>query len=390
MHKLIKKHQVGGNLISPSYNWGLGSGQSGGLSTIPDIGNVTSWYQKQLGQSDLLKSKNNALGIYSSKSTFGGAPSFNMSTSDIGNLANSALNAGLNAFGKQADNISGGEQVFSKGTDLAFNAALKTGNPYAIGAAAVLKGVDYLNRFAGTTAKKQGTIGLDTGGYNFQLNTQAGKKNTLFGTIGGKTKRANMLTAYDDKQNLAAGNATYTNKQNIQAAQNFGQDVSSKNQQSLFGGLNTNILAAKNGTKINPSELRNLVKKAQRGLKLQKFEEKIEVFEQGGKMNVIPEGALHARKHNLPDDIAEQVTDKGIPVVTYEEGGELNQQAEIEHSELIFNKSVTDKLEALHKQFNETDSKEEQNKIALECGKLLTTEILENTQDNTNLIDTIK
>ena len=54
MHKLIKKHTVGGNL-TPSYNWGLGSGQSGGLSTIPDIGNVTSWYQKQLGQSDLLK-----------------------------------------------------------------------------------------------------------------------------------------------------------------------------------------------------------------------------------------------------------------------------------------------------------------------------------------------
>ena len=338
----------------------------------------------------MLKTKNNALGIYSPKSISTGTPSFNMSTSDIGNLANSALNAGLNAFGKQADNISGGEQVFSKGTDLAFNAALKTGNPYAIAGASVLKGLDYLNRFAGTTAKKQGTIGLDTGGYNFQLNSQAGKKNTLFGTIGGKTKRTNKLIAYSDKQNLMAGNAAYTNNQNIQAAQNFGQDVSSKNQQSLFGGLNTNILAAKNGTKIKPSELRNLVKKAQRGLKLQPIEEKIEVFEQGGKMNVIPEGALHARKHNLPDDIAEQVTDKGIPVVTYEEGGELNQQAEIEHSELILNKSVTDKLEALHKQFNETNSKDEQNKIALECGKLLTIEILENTQDNTNLIDTIK
>ena len=44
--------------------------------------------------------------------------------------------------GKEADNISGGEQVFSKFTDVAFKAALKTGNPYAIAGAAVLKGAD--------------------------------------------------------------------------------------------------------------------------------------------------------------------------------------------------------------------------------------------------------
>jgi hypothetical protein len=41
-------------------------------------------------------------------------------------------------------------------------------------------------------------------------------------------------------------------------------------------------------------------------------------FREGGKFNVIPEGALHARKNNM--DI-EGITKKGIPVVSESEGG---------------------------------------------------------------------
>lgn len=339
----------------------------------PDIDKITSGFSKDITKL-LNKNTSNAL---------------SPSVADIGNIANSAIDTGLNLVGKQADDISGGEQAFSKGTDLALNFALKSGNPYVIAGAGVLKGLDYLNRFGGTTAKKQGTIGLDTGAYNFNLNSKAGKKQTLFGTWGGKTKQINKLTGYDDRQNLLAGNATFQNNQNILSAQNTFQDNIAKNQQSLLGGYNTNVLAAKKGAKINPSDLRNLVKKANRGIKIQ-IDTDINKFEQGGKMNVIPEGALHARKHNLPEEISSQVTNKGIPVVTYNEGGEITQHAEIEHSELIYNKRATDILENYYKLYNESESEEVKKKIALDCGKFLVEETLNNTDDRVGLIDNVK
>jgi hypothetical protein len=66
----------------------------------------------------------------------------------------------------------------------------------------------------------------------------------------------------------------------------------------------------------------------------------------GGQLtNVIPEGALHARKNNYNGDLGEQVTSKGIPVISIEDGGKITQHAEIEHSEIIFNKQVSTQLE---------------------------------------------
>lgn len=98
----------------------------------------------------------------------------------------------------------------------------------------------------------------------------------------------------------------------------------------------------------------------------------IEKFQNGGTVNVIPEGALHARKHHMADD--EHITKKGIPVVD----NEGNQQAEIERNEIIFRKEVTDTIEKLRR-----DGSDE---AAIEAGKLLTTEIMENTEDRTGLI----
>lgn len=96
-------------------------------------------------------------------------------------------------------------------------------------------------------------------------------------------------------------------------------------------------------------------------------------FKEGGKFNLIPEGALHARKHNMD---VEGITPKGIPVVSEAEGGELEQQAEIEREEIIFRLEVTKKIEELAK--NGSDE------AAIEAGKLLVEEILYNTIDNTN------
>lgn len=108
----------------------------------------------------------------------------------------------------------------------------------------------------------------------------------------------------------------------------------------------------------------------------------IDVFKEGGSINVIPDGALHARKHNMD---MEGITPKGIPVVSDKEDGKVEQQAEIEKEEIIFRLEVTKKLEELEKKFyNDDTSQKEKDDLALEAGKLLVNEILYNTQDNTN------
>ena len=105
-------------------------------------------------------------------------------------------------------------------------------------------------------------------------------------------------------------------------------------------------------------------------------------FQQGGSINIIPEGALHAHKHNMD---MEGITPKGIPVVSNKEGGEVEQQAEIEREEIIFRLEVTKKLEELEeKYYDEETSQREKDECTLEAGKLLVEEILYNTQDNTN------
>lgn len=108
----------------------------------------------------------------------------------------------------------------------------------------------------------------------------------------------------------------------------------------------------------------------------------LQQFKEGGQMNVIPEGSLHARLHHMEN--AENFTKKGIPVI--DNNGE--QQAEIEKSEIIFNKETTEKLEELCKKFNsdEYTNKEKEN-FAIEAGKLLSVQIMENTDDRVGLLN---
>lgn len=110
-------------------------------------------------------------------------------------------------------------------------------------------------------------------------------------------------------------------------------------------------------------------------------------YKEGGKFNVIPDGALHARLHHMENDGS--ITRKGIPVVSEGEGGELEQHAEIEREEIIFRLEVTEKIEELLKKYTDSSSQDEKDNIAIEAGKLLADEILNNTQDNTGLITNI-
>ena len=112
--------------------------------------------------------------------------------------------------------------------------------------------------------------------------------------------------------------------------------------------------------------------------------------------SVIPEGALHARKHHL-QELQDKVTHKGISVVTVdgeadtyqeiiEKKDSLTQHAEIENSEIIFSKELTDFIEETREEWHKTNS----NKILEEVGRRVTKEILFNTDDRMSLIKQLK
>lgn len=112
--------------------------------------------------------------------------------------------------------------------------------------------------------------------------------------------------------------------------------------------------------------------------------DKYTLYKQGGQMNVIPEGALHARKNNM--ELAKEggVTHKGIPVVD----NEGNQQAEVEKEEWTMTKELTEDVENwYHKFYNEDTTQKEKDEIAIKCGKRICKELLHNTEDRAGLIE---
>lgn len=110
-----------------------------------------------------------------------------------------------------------------------------------------------------------------------------------------------------------------------------------------------------------------------------------QAFRQGGQMNLIPEGALHARKNNMKLAESGDVTHKGIPVVD----NQGQQQAEIECNEIILNLTTTQKVEKFYKEYKEEESQSKKDEIAIECGKMLAKSIIEDTDDKTDLIQEV-
>lgn len=211
--------------------------------------------------------------------------------------------------------------------------------------------------------------------------TKSGKK---YGAFSGKARRkANAQIAEAKRQQNLVSDINQE-AQDAFAASNY-RGIGLRNELALSGGYR-NMAVGRNGMKILDAEsqwAREVLTKAKIRPK-EKLEEQSPKFAEGGKVNVIPDGALHAHKHHL-EDISpeyEQVTSKGIPVVTEEEGGKLKQHAEIERNEIIFRLEVTKKLEELMK-----DGSDE---AAIKAGKLLTHEIINNTIDNTGLMETVE
>lgn len=140
-------------------------------------------------------------------------------------------------------------------------------------------------------------------------------------------------------------------------------------QQSLnrYAGQNyMDTQIGKNGLKL--PEI-GLIQKLLHNVEIQKYED-------GGKMNILPEGALHARNNHLEDtnsNLVDSVTAKGIPVIAVQENGDIKQVAEIEKNELILTKELTDMIE-----FLKSDSSDE---ALIRAGKILAKELITNLDD---------
>lgn len=299
----------------------------------------------------------------------------------IGSAANGVLSV-ADRFIPQA------EDKASKITSGVFN-GLSTVASFVPGigtlASVALKGLGSLFG-AGVKSVKGNTANelVDTSSSYTGEDALASKKFGLLGLRGAK-KYAGLVTRRQYNRDLAA-NVLQEGKDDLLAANNVQQqqmkDTLSKNGDDW---MYTNTLSAKNGAKIKEvKRLSSLYNK--RLISKEPLKEGTTVeFKNGGSINVIPEGALHARKNNLTEinPELEGITKKGIPVISKEEGGEMIQHAEIERSEIIFNLETTKKLESLREQYNKSEDKTEKDNLAIEAGKLLAQQIMENTIDNT-------
>lgn len=212
--------------------------------------------------------------------------------------------------------------------------------------------------------------------------TKSGKKYGLLS--GGARNRANRQIHNAQMQQSKMSNIADEAQMAFAASNNPLLGLGTQLQ--LNGGYQQNtVRAGKSGLKMDRDFAKRVVKLSKgKKSKAQKIQEEVAGFKNGGAVNVIPDGALHAHKHHLEDvdEKFEEVTTKGIPVITEEKGGDIKQHAEVEREEIIFNLEVTKQLEKLMQ-----DGSDE---AAIEAGKLLVHEILENTVDNTGLLNTVE
>lgn len=293
------------------------------------------------------------------------------------------------------------------------DAAIQSGNPIAMAIGVGSKLVDAIGAQTGLNldnidkeaAKDAGIKGV---GFNNAMNYIPGNS-MIWGAFAGKTQNADVISdevkdiqgAYGDsygdlesaqklsgkrflfgrkKANKFIKEANETNQKmqdiattnTLRKQSDYGNDIMQQNLNRYAGSNYMNNQVGKQGMKLMSIEQARLI------LMMRKSdEENIQFLKEGGTINVIPEGARHSRLNHLDEvhDDFEDVTKKGIPVVTPTEDGDLEQVAEVECGEIIFSKSVTEKLEELMK-----DGSDE---AAIEAGKLLVKEIIHNTNDKT-------
>lgn len=201
---------------------------------------------------------------------------------------------------------------------------------------------------------------------DIDLANQLGGSKFLFG----RSKiQDHIATANRNNQLLTDMNVTNTQRKKS----DYALDLAQQNLNRYAGTNYMNMRMGRSGMKIQSlEEIRELLKnRVIEELDVQKFAE-------GG--SLMPSGKLHKELNHI-NELGEQYEDltrKGIPVVTLDEGGALQQVAEVEKDEWIWNLEFTQQIEALWK-----DGSEE---AMIEAGKLLTEELLRNTDDISGII----
>ena len=263
-------------------------------------------------------------------------------------------------------------------------------------------------------AKKSDTMEADTqtlalGGDSYSGATddvmdaaeKSGKKYGLFSRKALGRANDEMAAAGRLQNNMAS--IMNQNKMLMDALANQ-QDMNNQQYQNMMNGTDWSAMpmSAKKGG-ILPSQYQIAHRVAYNHRKQHTKQEPIEyvpvidtidMFQNGGQMSLLPEGALHKDKHHIEevrDDLKGEITHKGIPVVTIaKDGQQVEQVAEIEHSEWILSADLTEKVEKLRDKYNESDDAQEKQEFAIEAGKLIAEEMMENTDDRVGLIKQIK
>lgn len=390
MTKLIKRYQTGGGISntgasSTAANYSSLFGK-GGFSGINGIGNIMGM------SSDIIGSFIPSRSEYSGQkgtitqgldSVYDTAAN---TVSSVSPLAGGIMKRGA-MLGKAVGSLGGGTDGMTT-TDSILGSSFFNLSPIGL-----------INGFGGkrtnTLTQGQGerdaiaNVGSSYGGTLANWQDAAAKSHKKYGAFSsGSRRKANRQinkaeNQMNTMQNISTTSeirnllANYMGDKNNQTYQfNLQRGYNPRTQIGKFGIKIKDLNRAKNIVKLSKGKKQD-IKKAKEGLKLEEKEFKPNgewsprLFQNGGDINVIPEGALHARKNNMETP---NITKKGIPVID----NDGKQQAEIERNEIIFRKEVTDKIEKL--------SKDGSDDAAIECGKLLASEIFENTEDRTGLI----
>lgn len=296
------------------------------------------------------------------------------------------------------------------------DAAIQSGNPIAMAIGVGSKLVDAIGAQTGLNldnidkeAGKDAGISSAARGFNNLMNYIPGNS-MIWGAFASKTQNADVISdevkdiqgAYGDsygdlesaqklsgkrflfgrrKANKFINEANETNQKmqdiattnTLRKQSDYGNDIMQQNLNRYAGTNYMYNAVGKQGMKLMSIEQAKLILMMRKNVE----QKELQIFANGGAINIIPEGARHSRLNHLDEvhDDFEDVTKKGIPVVTPTEDGDLEQVAEVECGEIIFSKSVTEKLEELMK-----DGSDE---AAIEAGKLLVKEIIKNTDDKT-------
>lgn len=263
------------------------------------------------------------------------------------------------------------------------------GAAFANNLVASIPGMSFLGGIGGSTinANKSQYVDGMSNAFGASVNDinaaqEMGGKNVLFG----KKK----MNSFIREQNRVNNLMTSIGMQSEMAKQNDAGQLYQQQNANKYTGYSPRLLMSKKGMKFQDLDAAREILK---NIKKTEAEPILEIgkFQLGGKIdkNFIPQGALHKNKHHLEDvnpELEGSITKKGIPVISMNEGGEIQQHAEVEKNEIVFSLDTTKTVEDLYRQYQET----EDESILIECGKFITNEIMKNTEDPGKLRKTIE